>query len=392
VDDTDRVFALYRANPDGTRALDAEITIYATTVGTTVKGVVLSGGSGTRLRPITHTGPKQLVPVANKPVLEYAIEDLKAVGITEIGVVLGHVGREEIQELLGDGSDYGVDITYIVQGNPLGLAHAVGCARDFVGDDDFVVYLGDNLLDQGIADLVASFERGDYGASIALQQVDDPSAFGIVDVDDDGTVTRLVEKPDDPPSDLALIGIYVFSPAVFEMIDRIEPSWRGELEITDAIQCLLDEGYDIDSQLVEGWWKDTGKPEDILEANRLILEGIDRSLEGDVADDAEVVGSVELAPSAAIRSDAVVRGPVAIDEGTVIEGGTYVGPYTAIGENSRLAETHIENSVVIGDSDVTTQGRIIDSLIGRSANIKSAENLLPEGRRLVVGENSNLKL
>jgi glucose-1-phosphate thymidylyltransferase len=333
-----------------------------------------------------------LVPVANKPVLEYAIEDLRQVGITDIGVVLGNVGRDEIQELLGDGSDYGVDITYIVQGNPLGLAHAVGCARDFVGDDDFVVYLGDNILDQGISKLVESFWSGDHGASIALQRVDDPSAFGIVDVDEDGAVERLVEKPDDPPSDLALIGIYVFSPAVFEMIERLEPSWRGELEITDAIQLLLDEGYDIDSQLVEGWWKDTGKPEDILEANRLILEGLERSLAGDIADDAEVVGAVELAPSAEIQREAVVRGPVTIAEGTVVGSGTYVGPYTAIGSNSRLEAVHIENSVVIGDSEVTTQGRITDSLIGRSANIRSAENLLPEGRRLVVGENSNLKL
>lgn len=357
-----------------------------------MKGIILSGGTGSRLRPITHTGPKQLVPVANKPVLEYAVEDLREAGITEIGVILGDLGREEIQGLLGDGSEYGVDITYIVQGNPLGLAHAAGCAREFVGDDDFVMYLGDNILKQGISELVENFEAGDYGAGIALQEVDNPQQFGIADIDDQGNVRRLIEKPDDPPSNLALIGIYVFSSAVFDAIERLELSWRGELEITDAIQSLLDDGYAINTHTVGGWWKDTGKPEDILEANRLTLEELDQSLAGDVADDVEVTGRVELAPSAAIESGAVVRGPVSIAAGSVIESGTYVGPYTSIGPDSRIAGAHIENTVVIGGSDITANGRIIDSLIGRSATIRSAADLLPEGRRLVIGENSNLRL
>jgi glucose-1-phosphate thymidylyltransferase len=357
-----------------------------------MKGVILSGGTGTRLRPITHTGPKQLVPVANKPVLEYAIDDLKEAGITEIGIVLGNLGRTEIQELVGDGSEYGVDITYIVQGNPLGLAHAAGCAKEFVGDDDFVMYLGDNILNQGVSELVESFEAGDYGAGIALQHVDNPEQFGIADVDPEGNVQQLVEKPDDPPSDLALIGIYVFSPAIFDAIDRLEPSWRGELEITDAIQLLLDDGYRIDSHTVDGWWKDTGKPKDILEANRLVLENGDRSLEGTVEDGAEVTGNVQLAESATIEAGAVVRGPVSIASGTTIEDGTYVGPYTSIGPDSRISSTHLENAVIVGDSDITTNGRIIDSLIGRAAEIGSAEDMLPDGRRMVVGENSRLHL
>jgi len=357
-----------------------------------MKGVLLSGGTGSRLRPITHTGPKQTVPVANKPVLEYAVKDLKQAGITEIGVILGNKGREEIQELLGDGADYGVDITYIVQGNPLGLAHAVGCAEDFVGDDDFVVYLGDNILNEGITDLVKSFELGDYGAGIALQEVDSPQQFGIADVDDDGSVTELIEKPDDPPTNLALIGIYVFSPVVFDAIARLEPSWRGELEITDAIQLLLEDGHAIDSHVVTGWWKDTGKPEDILEANRLVLEDAKLERRGTVEEGAEVNGRVDLAESAVIESGAVVRGPVSIAEETMIEDGTYVGPYTSVGPNSTLKGIHIENSVVIGDSEITASGRIVDSLLGRGANVGSADELLPEGRRLVVGENSQLKL
>ncbi|WP_276272951.1 glucose-1-phosphate thymidylyltransferase [Haloarcula litorea] len=356
-----------------------------------MKGLILSGGTGSRLRPITHTGPKQLVPVANKPVIEYAVEDLKEAGITEIGVVLGHKGREEIQEHLGDGSKYGVDITYIIQGNPLGLAHAAGTARDFVGDDDFVMYLGDNILNQGISELVDSFETGDYGAGIALQRVDDPQAFGIADVDVDGNVTQLIEKPDDPPTDLALIGIYVFSPAIFNAIERLEPSWRGEVEITDAIQLLLNEGHNIDSHTVEGWWKDTGKPEDILHANRLVLQDFDASVDGTVEGGAEISGPVELAASATIEDGAVVRGPVSIDAEATIETGTYLGPYTSVGSSCRIAGVHIENTVVVGESEITCDEKIVDSLIGRATTIGGADELLPEGRRLVVGENSDLK-
>ncbi|MDZ5810520.1 glucose-1-phosphate thymidylyltransferase [Halorubrum sp. AD140] len=357
-----------------------------------MKGVILAGGTGSRLRPITHTGPKQLVPVANKPVLEYAIEDYKEAGITEIGVVLGNKGRMEIQELLGDGSEYGVDITYIVQGEPLGLAHAAGCARDFVGDDDFVMYLGDNILNSGITDLVESFRNGEYGAGIALQEVDNPKEFGIVDVDEAGNVMRLIEKPDDPPTNLALIGMYVFSPTVFDAIDDLEPSWRGELEITDAIQSLLENDHEIDSHVVTGWWKDTGKPEDILEANRLVLEDTDLDTAGIIEDGAEVDGRIELAESATIEDGAVVRGPVSIAANVTIKAGAYVGPYTSIGPDSTLENIHIENSVVIGESELTAYGRIVDSLLGRNADVESADELLPEGRRLVVGENSQLKL
>jgi glucose-1-phosphate thymidylyltransferase len=356
-----------------------------------MKGLILAGGTGSRLRPITHTGPKQLVPVANKPVVQYAIEDLQKTGITDIGVILGNKGRDAIQDHLGDGSKLGVDITYIVQGNPLGLAHAAGCAKDFVGKDDFVMYLGDNILNQGISELVESFQQGDYDAGIALQRVEDPQQFGIADVDASGTVKRLVEKPDDPPSDLALIGVYVFSPAIFAAIARISPSWRGELEITDAIQILVEEGT-VDSHVVEGWWKDTGKPEDIREANRLVLEVRSGSCDGTVDDGAEIMGHVDLHKSATIESGAVVRGPVSIAARTTIGDGTYLGPFTSVGPDSTIRGAHVENSVIIGSSIITTEGKIVDSLIGRGATLGSANDLLPEGRRLVVGENSNLKL
>ncbi|QPV63210.1 glucose-1-phosphate thymidylyltransferase [Halosimplex litoreum] len=357
-----------------------------------MKGVLLSGGTGSRLRPITHTGPKQLVPVANKPVLEYAVEDLRDAGITEIGIVLGNKGRVEIQDLLGDGSSYGVEITYIIQGNPLGIAHATGCAQDFVGDDDFVVYLGDNILKDGVVELVESFKNGKYGAGIALQKVENPEQFGIADIDSQGNVTALIEKPDEPPTNLALIGMYVFSPEVFDVIERLKPSWRGELEITDAIQALLEGGYAIDSHTVTGWWKDTGKPKDILEANRLVLEERELVTSGIVEAGAETQGCIELAESSTIKEGAVVRGPVSVAENTTIKNGTYVGPYTSIGPNTTLQEIHIENSVVIGDSQITTSGRIVDSLLGQNVTVEGAAKLLPEGQRLVVGENSQLWL
>ena len=357
-----------------------------------MKGIILSGGTGSRLRPITHTGPKQLIPVANKPVIDYAIEDLKEAGITEIGIILGNKGREEIQQHVGDGSEYGVDITYIVQGNPLGLAHAVGCAADFVGDSSFVVYLGDNILKDGILELVESFKNGDYAAGISLQRVENPQQFGVADVDPDGNVIELIEKPDEPPGNLALIGIYVFTPEIFDIIADLEPSWRGELEITDAIQGHLDNDQNVDSHVVDGWWKDTGKPEDILEANRLVLADRPLSKDGTIEKDAETTGSIDLHEDAVIKNGAVVRGPVSIGADVTIEGGTYIGPYTSIGDSSTISNAHVENTVIVGQSKITASEKIIDSLIGAGTTIGSAEELLPDGNRLVVGENSSIKL
>jgi len=356
-----------------------------------MKGVLLSGGTGSRLQPITHTGPKQLIPVANKPVLEYAIEDLRETGITEIGIVLGNKGREEVQEFLGDGSKFGVDITYIIQGDPLGIAHAVGCARDFVGNDDFVVYLGDNILRQPIKPLIDNFERGEYGGSIALRQVDNPGRFGVADLDEDGNVIHIVEKPDDPPSDVAIIGIYVLSPIAFEAVEEITPSWRNELEITDVFQWLIDHDELVDSYTVEGYWKDTGKPKDIISTNRLILDEKDTTIDGTVEAGAETMGKIDLHETATVESGAVVRGPVSIDAGTVIKHQTYVGPYTSIGRNTTIENTHIENSIIVGESTIKTDDKIVDSLIGQGTDIANGSKRKPEGHRLVVGEDSTLE-
>lgn len=357
-----------------------------------MKGIILAGGTGSRLRPITHTGPKQLVPIANKPVIEYAVDDLREAGITDIGIVLGNKGRDEIQAYFGDGSGFGVDITYIVQGAPLGLAHAVGCVRDFVDRDTFVVYLGDDLMREGITELVEDFNSDEYAAGIGLQQVDEPSRYGIVDVNNDGDVIQLVEKPDNPPNNLALIGIYVFTPAIFDQIEVLEKSWRGEYEITEAIEGLLNNGKRIQSHIVHGWWKDTGKPEDVLDANRLVLDDIETRIDGTIENDESVTGRIELGEGSVIERGAVVRGPVSIGEGTTIGSGAYIGPYTSIGDDCLIDDVHIESSVVIGESRVNCERTIIDSLLGRGATISTSDGTKPQGVRLVVGEQSTLQL
>ncbi|OYR41357.1 glucose-1-phosphate thymidylyltransferase [Halorubrum sp. Eb13] len=357
-----------------------------------MKGILLSGGTGSRLRPITHTGPKQLIPLANKPVLQYAIEDLKKAGVSEIGVVLGNKGQEEVQQFLGDGSQFGVEITYIFQGDPLGIAHAVGCARDFVGDDDFVIYLGDNVIRQPIKPLIDSFREGDYAGGVALQRVDNPEQFGVAELDDDGNVVHIVEKPDNPVSNVVIIGIYVLTPVAFEAIEEISPSERGELEITDVFQWLIDHEMNVDSHTVEDWWKDTGKPKDIVSANRLILDNLDTTTDGTIEAGAKTMGQIDLHETATIESGAAVRGPVSIAANTVIKEDTYVGPYTSIGPDSSIENTHIENSVVVGGSTIETQDKIIDSLIGQGTDVKNGKEKKPEGHRLVVGEDSSLEL
>lgn len=355
-----------------------------------MKGVLLAGGTGSRLYPITHTGPKQLVPIANKPVLDYAIEDLREAGITDIAVILGNKGRKAIQEHLGDGSAFGVDISYIIQGKPLGLAHAVGCARDFTGDEPFVVYLGDDLMREGIADMVSEFDPENYAAGIGLQEVDAPSRYGVVGLDDEGDVNELVEKPEEPPSNLALIGIYLFTPAIYEQIEGLNPSWRGELEITDAIQGLLDDGNRIQSHVVTGWWKDTGKPEDVLHANRLVLDAIETTVEGTVEDMSSVMGRVDIREGAVVEEGAVIRGPVSIGPGTRIGSNAYIGPYTSIGANSHVDNVHIEASVTMGGNTISADHTIVKSLIGREATITSSQNDHPSGGKMIVGRNATL--
>ena len=356
-----------------------------------MKALILAGGSGTRLRPITHTRAKQLVPVANKPILFYGIEAMVAAGISEIGVIVGDT-RAEVMAALGDGSGFGASITYLPQDAPLGLAHCVLIAREFLGDDDFVMYLGDNLLEQDLAAFVAAFESARKGdappaAQILLKQVPDPHRFGIATLDDDGNVVELVEKPDDPPSDLALVGVYLFTSRVHDAVAAIEPSPRGELEITDAIQWLLDQGERVRCELLTGWWIDTGKLTPLLEANRLLLERIDTCIDGEVDEASVIDGRVVLSAGASIVNS-TIRGPVAIGAGTRIED-SFVGPFSAVGAGCTVRQSEIEHSVIMDGSSVIDIARLEDSLIGSDATV-SRSRQKPRALRLMVGDHCQI--
>ncbi|HET7487700.1 MAG TPA: glucose-1-phosphate thymidylyltransferase [Acidimicrobiales bacterium] len=351
-----------------------------------MRGLILSGGAGTRLRPITYTSAKQLVPVANKPILFYGLEDMAEAGITEIGIVIGDTG-DEIKAAVGDGSRWGLQVTYLPQEAPLGLAHCVLIAADFLGDDDFVMYLGDNLLHQGVREFVEHFEAGREGAAaqILLCKVPDPQRFGVAELDTDGSVVRLVEKPADPPSDLALVGVYLFDRRIHEAVRAISPSARGELEITDAIQWLLDQGHKVRAQVLDSWWIDTGKLTPLLEANRLILETLDRRIDGTVDPESRIDGRVVVQAGAHIVRS-TVRGPAIVGEGTRIVD-SYIGPFTAIYHDCEVVNSEVEHSVLLEDSRIIDGGRIIDSLIGRRAEVtRTGER--PVATRLVLGDDS----
>jgi glucose-1-phosphate thymidylyltransferase len=357
-----------------------------------MRGVILHGGRGTRLRPLTHTGPKQLIPIANKPMSQYALEDLREADITEIAIVLGDVAPEKVIDYYGDGSKFGVKLTYLHQVEPRGIAHAVGLTKDFVGDDSFVVYLGDNLIKGGIRDCVKSFESSKATAHIALCRVKNPESFGVAELDSKGKVLRLVEKPKNPLSDLALVGIYMFRPAVFGAIDKLRLSWRGELEITEAIQSLMDVGCEVSSHLVSGWWKDTGRPEDILEANQLVLSELEPFNKGTMEDGTAIMGRVGICEGTVIRKGCCLRGPAIIGKRCEIGAGTYIGPYTAVGDNVVIDGGEIENTIIMQDSIIQCGKRIVDSLIGTNSKIVSADTNLPRGYKLMVGENAFMSL
>jgi len=357
-----------------------------------LKGLLLHGGYGTRLRPLTHTGPKQLIPVANKPISQYVLESLCEAGIHDIAVVLGDIYPDKVREYYGDGSKFGAKLTYIYQGEPKGIAHAVGLCKDFVGDDPFVVHLGDDLIKGGIKRYVEEFKSAAYDGMILLCKVRDPQRFGVAEFDADGKLVRLVEKPKVPPSEYALTGIYFFKLIVFEMIGKLKPSWRNELEITEAIQLLLENGYRVGYRFVEGWWKDTGTPEDILESNRLILDELEHEVKGKVEDEASVQGRVRIGEKSVVKRGAIIRGPVAIGENTVVEANVYIGPYTSIGNNVAIKRGEIENSILMDNCLVDIDEKITDSLIGPYSVIAMNKRGKPKGYRCVIGERSKITI
>lgn len=354
-----------------------------------MKGLILSGGKGTRLRPITHTAAKQLVPVANKPILYYAIEAMQEAGIREIGIIIGETGHE-VRASVGDGSKWGVRITYLPQEAPLGLAHAVKISEEFMAGEPFVMYLGDNLIRGGIRGFVEEFESRQPDAQILLAHVPNPSQFGVAVLDDAGKVVSLEEKPKQPKSDLALVGVYLFSTKIFPAVNAIQPSPRGELEITDAIQYLIDQGQQVLPHVITGWWKDTGRLADMLEANRIMLDDLESSVRGELVGECQIQGRVVIAPGARLEN-CIVRGPAIIGEGCRLSH-TFVGPYTAIDRDVTITNAEIEHSIVLaGSSILDINGRIVDSLLGKNVEVTRCEQK-PKAYRLMLGDNSQLSI
>jgi len=355
-----------------------------------LRGLVLSGGKGTRLRPLTHTAAKQLVPVANQPILFYVLDNLKEAAIEDVGVVISPETGSAIREAVGDGKRWGLRIEYILQDEPLGLAHAVKIARPFLGDDSFVMYLGDNLIGSGISALCQGFVRGGVDATILLKRVSSPSAFGIAEIDGQGRIMKLEEKPKQPKSDLALVGIYLFSPKIHGAIDRIKPSWRGELEITDAIQMILNDGGVVYSHEIHSWWLDTGKKDDLLTANTVVLdEWLTRQLDGEVDQQSEVTGRVRLGHGSRIINSKV-RGPAVIGESVHIED-SFIGPFTSIGDGCRILASVLEHCVLLESARIEGVDRLEDSLMGKGSVVRKAQGS-HQAYRLMIGDDSEVLL
>ncbi len=353
-----------------------------------MKGLILSGGKGTRLYPLTYTNAKQLIPVANKPVLVRVIESIRDAGVDEIGIVIGQTGPQ-IQEVIGDGSKHGVKITYIPQESPDGLAHAVKISRDFLGDDRFVMFLGDNVIQGGIGQLISDFASSDWNSQIVLKEVENPTAYGVAKLRPDGSIEQLIEKPKNPPSNLALVGIYMFDPHIWDAVNGIKPSKRGELEITDAIQWLVDAGLRVFPHVHKGWWIDTGKPTDMLEANSLVLEELVPNVAANATvENSEIDRRVTVEKGAKIINS-VVRGPTIIGENTVIEN-SYIGPFTSIYHDVTVQNCEIERSIILEHSTLADIGtRMQDSLVGRHAVVRRNDEK-PKALKMNIGDHSNL--
>lgn len=356
-----------------------------------MKALILSGGKGTRLRPLTYTGAKQLVPVANKPILWYGLEAIIAAGITDIGIIISPETGEEVKAKTGNGDRFGAKITYILQDQPLGLAHAVKIAQPFLEDSPFVMYLGDNLVQSELNLFVENFQNKNLDALTLLREVENPTAFGVAKVDEFGRVLQLVEKPKVPPSNLALVGVYLFSPVIHQAIANIQPSARGELEITDAIQYLIDQQKNVEAFKIKGWWLDTGKKDDLLAANQIILDTcLESAVDGEIDSESRISGRVQIGKGSYI-TNCTIRGPVTIGENCHLEN-CFIGPYTSIADQATLVDADIDNSVILKGAKLTgIQQRIVDSLIGERAQIKAAPQH-PKALRFMIGDDSQVEL
>ena len=353
-----------------------------------MKGIILHGGHGTRLRPLTHTGPKQLLPIANKPMSQYALEDLKKAGITDIAIIIGDVYPEKVKEYYGTGEKFGVNITYVYQDKPKGISHAISLCKDFVNQDKFVVYLGDNVLRKDLVSYTEKFSSSNSDALILLCEVEDPSRFGVAQLDN-SKIKKITEKPKNSPSNLAVIGIYFLTPKIFGIIDNLKPSKRGELEITDALQMLLSDGV-VDYDTVTGWWKDTGTPEDIIHANKLVLDSIGTENQFLIDDDSKIQDNIVIGKNTEISSDSFITGPVIIGKNCKIGPAVRIGSYVSIGDNCILKNCNIENSIIMSNCKINSKVDLSSSIISHGSEIM--DNDTPKKHPFLLGERSQLKL
>jgi len=355
-----------------------------------MKGIILHAGHGTRLRPLTHTGPKQLLPIANKPMSEYCVESLKNCGITEIAIVIGGIGSNKVKEYYGDGKKFDVRFSYIEQDSPKGIAHAIALCKDFVNNEKFIVFLGDNFINTSIQDFITDFDDSTFDASLLLCEVNNPQQFGIAYLDGD-KISKMIEKPKNPTSNLAITGIYLLTPKIFSKIEKLTPSWRNEYEIVDALQMLLDDGGRISYDVITEFWKDTGTPNDIIHANRIILENIKHVMMGIIENDVEITGSLSLGKNSVIKSGCKIIGPVIIGDNCTIDHNSMIGSNVSIGNNSKIFNCKIEDSIVMNNCLIDTKTSIIDSIIAQNSHILS-ESSTPEKKKFLLGEGTKISL
>ena len=353
-----------------------------------LKGILLHGGHGTRLRPLTHTGPKQLLPIANKPMSEYCIESMKSAGVKEIVIIIGGIGSQKVKEYYGDGGKFGIKINYILQDFPRGIAHAISLCEDFIGDEKFLVFLGDNIIQKSISEFGVEFEKSNDAATILLCEVDNPSRFGIADIQD-GQIKKIIEKPKNPPTNLAVTGIYFLTPIIFDVIKRLKPSWRNELEITDALDMLLNEEHKISYKMITNYWKDTGTPEDIINANKEVLKNMNSSFEGEKEENVSIEGNIIVGKGTIIKKNCQIIGPVIIGENCILEEKSVIGPNVSIGNNVKILKSNIKDSIIMENCEIINNIKIKNSIISSNSKISEAEN---EENVLLLGEGTNIKI